>query len=427
MTRKALAAFFVLAFFTLFPAVILNPINFVSASSSEGWSRTYGGAADDEAMAVVQTSDRGYAIAGYTESLGAGNSDFWLVKTDAYGNMEWNQTYGGAVSERASSLVETSDGGYAIAGRTFSFGPGGYDCWLVKTDEHGVMEWKQTYRGADNEFASALVETSDGGYAYSTRGSCQLVKTDAKGNIQWNRTYGGEGFYSLESLVATSDGGYALAGSAGFIMTHFWLVKTDEYGNMEWSNEYGEYGTSTARSLVATSDGGYALAGEANPFGPGGFDFLLVKTDSNGNMEWSKTYGGTGWDTAYSLVETSDGGYAIAGTINAYTTDNSDFLLVKTDGYGNMEWNRTYGGAGMEDAYSLVEAPDGGYVIAGKTSSFGAGDSDFWLVKTDEYGVIPEFPSWIILPLVLIVTVGVLLFKKRLMIKWQRENRRQID
>jgi hypothetical protein len=382
-------------------------------ASSEMWSRTYGGAADDEAMAVVQTSNGGYAIAGYTNSSGAGDYDFWLVKTDVYGNVEWNQIYGEAVSERASSLIEASDGGYAIAGSThFSFGPGAYDCWLVKTDEHGVMEWKQTYRGADNEIASALVETSDGGYALA--GGTSLVKTDANGNIQWNRTYGEEGFYSFYSLVATSDGGYALAGCGGFIMTSFWLVKTDEYGTMEWSNEYGEYGTSTAHSVVATSDGGYALAGDTNPFGPEGFDFFLVKTDSNGNMEWNRTYGGTGWDTAHSLVVTSDGGFALVGTINAYTTDNSDFWLVKTDRYGNMEWNRTYGGTGMENAYSLVEASDGGYVIAGETSSFGAGDSDFWLVKTDEYGVIPEFPSWIILPLVLIVTLGMLLLKKRL-------------
>jgi hypothetical protein len=404
--------------------VLFYPFVGSVGASSMMWSQTYGGAADDEATAVIQTSDGGYALAGYTNSFGAGGYDFWLVKTDAYGNMEWNQTYGGAVSERASSLVETSDGGYAIAGSThFSSGPGAYDCWLVKTDAHGNTEWKQTYSGADNEIVSALVETSDGGYAYSTGVSCQLVKTDAQGNIQWNRTYGGEGFYSLESLVATSDGGYALAGSAGFITTSFWLVKTDEYGNMEWSNEYGEYGTSTARSLVETSDGGYALAGESNPFGPEDFDVLLVKTDSNGNMEWSKTYRRTGWEIAHSVVKTSDGGYAIAGTINAYTTDNSDFLLVKTDVYGNMEWNRTYGGTGNEWGCSLVETSDGGYAIAGETSSFGAGDSDFWVVKTDESGVIPEFPSWIILPLVLTVTFGVLFLKKRLMIKMQRENR----
>jgi len=173
----------------------------------------------------------------------------------------WSQTYGGIEVETAYSLVETSDGGFALAGGSL----------LVKTDSHGNMEWNKRIGGS----IRSLIETSDGGYAYSTGGSCQLVKTDANGNIQWNRTYKeSAGFYSLHELVETSDGGYALAGCGGFIMTGFWLVKTDEYGNMEWDRGYGEYGTSTANSLVETSDGGYALAGDTNPFGPGGFDFF---------------------------------------------------------------------------------------------------------------------------------------------------------
>jgi hypothetical protein len=414
--RKALSAF---AFFALFLAVILNPLFFVSASSMEGWSRTYGGAADDAAAAVVQTSDGGYAVAGYTESFGAGNADFWLVKIDAYGVMKWNMTYGGAHSERASSLIETSDGGYIIAGNMYpSNDSEAYHFWLVKTDNHGVMEWNQTHSRAHNQQLSALVETSDGGYAYSTGIGCPLVKTDAEGNIQWNQTYGEEGFYSLESLVAVSDGGYALAGTAGFITTQFWLVKTDEYGNLEWSNEYGEYGTSTARSLVEASDGGYALAGDANPVGPRGFDFVLVKTDSSGNLEWNMTYGGTGWDTASLLVAPSDGGYALAGTMNAYTTDDSDFWLVKTDRYGNMEWNRTYGEAESHSINSLAATSDGGYVLAGWCGNQDElGQTDFWVIKTDVHGIVPEFALWTILPLVLTVTVGILVLRKKLTTK----------
>jgi len=349
-----------LSIMLLFVLVSFLFVGSVGASSGM-WSQTYGGIEVETAYSLVETSDGGFALAG--GSL--------LVKTDSHGNMEWNKRIGGSIR----SLIETSDGGYALTGASL----------LVKTDAYGNMEWKQTYGG------TSLVETSDGGYAYSTGGSCQLVKTDANGNIQWNRTYKeSAGFYSLHELVETSDGGYALAGCGGFIMTGFWLVKTDEYGNMEWDRGYGEYGTSTANSLVETSDGGYALAGDTNPFGPGGFDFFLVKTDTYGNMEWSRTYGETGWDTAHSLVVTSDGGYALAGTMNAYTTDNSDFLLVKTDANGNLEWNRTYGGTSEELAYSLVQTSDGGYAIAGETSSFGAGDSDFWLVKTDEYGIIPD-------------------------------------
>jgi hypothetical protein len=393
MSRKKLF----LSTIIFFVLVILPFIDSVGASL-EMWSRTYGGASSDSAKALVQTGDGGYAIAGYTTSFGAGSYDFWLVKIDANGNMEWNRTYGGTGDDIAYALVETSDGGYALTGSGL----------FVKTDAYGNMEWNQAHGG------SSLVETSDGGYAYSTAGiSPQLVKTDAKGNIQWKRTYEREGFHFLNSLVQTSDGGYALAGKIGFIMTSFWLLKTDEYGNMEWENSYGEYGTSGASSLVETSDGGFALAGTTNPFPSQGRDFFLVKTDANGNMEWNRKYGGTEWDAASSLVKTSDGGYALVGTTNAYTTDNSDFWLVKTDADGTMEWNSTYGGASNEFAYSLVETSDGGYALAGETSSFGAGDSDFWLVKTDAQG-IPEFPSWFILPLLLIATVVVILYRNKL-------------
>jgi len=195
-----------------------------------------------------------------------------------------------------------------------------------------------------------------------------------------------------------------------FVLVSFIFVIYADASSEMWSRTYGGAGQEVAYSLVETSDGGYAIAGYTNSSGAGYDDFWLVKTDANGNIEWNKTYGGAGSDRAYSLVETSDGGYALAGVSNSF----GGFWLVKTDAYGNMEWNQTYGGAEDELAYSLIVTSDGGFAIAGETSSFGAGDSDFWLIKTDEYGVIPEFPSWIILPLVLIATVGVLLLKKRL-------------
>jgi len=181
------AAFFVLVSLPLIGSV---------GASSEMWSRTYGGAGQEVAYAVVETSDGGYAIAGYTNSSGAGYDDFWLVKTDAYGNMEWNQTYGGVGSERAYSLVVTSDGGFALAGGSL----------LVKTDSHGNMEWNKIIGGS----IRSLIETSDGGYALT--GASLLVKTVAYGNMEWDRGYGEYGTSTANSLVETSDGGYALAG-----------------------------------------------------------------------------------------------------------------------------------------------------------------------------------------------------------------------
>ena len=129
------------------------------------WNKTYGGTSYDWAYALVQTSDGGYALAGRTASFGAGGDDFWLVKTDSAGNMQWNKTYGGTNDDMAFALVQTSDGGYALAGYTTSFGAGGLDFWLVKTDSAGNMQWNKTYGGTNNDMAFALVQTSDGGYA----------------------------------------------------------------------------------------------------------------------------------------------------------------------------------------------------------------------------------------------------------------------
>ncbi|MBN1358182.1 hypothetical protein JW988_05380 [Candidatus Bathyarchaeota archaeon] len=370
----------------LFVSVTLLLVGFVGASS-EMWTQTYGGTADDYAEAMVQTSDGGYALAGYTTSFGAGSYDFWLVKTDEYGNVEWNQTYGGEDIDHAYALVETSDGGYVIAGGSL----------LVKTDMYGNMEWNQTYGGV------SLVETSSGGYviAGTKNDDFSLVKIDTSGKMEWNRTYGGPEVERAYSLVETSDGGFALAGEkivnfdcdgVPIPAWRFWLVKTDEMGNMLWNHTYGNL-NSVARSLVRTSDGGYALAGTMSSFNPaigiiGGP--LLVKTDEYGNMEWNQTF--SGWQ-AFAVVEASDGGYAIAGAGS----------MVKTDKYGNMEWNQTVGGV----VNSLLATSDGGYALAG------ALNGDFWLAKADEHGVIPEFPSLIILPLFLVGTLVAIILKKK--------------
>jgi hypothetical protein len=362
-------------------------------ASSEMWSQTYGGTDSDAAEALVQTSDGGYAIAGYTTSFGAGSYDFWLVKTDKNGKMEWNQTYGGAGNEHAYSLVETSDGGYALTGSGL----------FVKTDAYGVMEWNQTYGGV------SLIETSDGGYAIagSKNDDFSIVKIDASGNKEWNRTYGGPEVERAHSLVETSEGGFALAGGTtvsegnGHSAWRFWLVRTDEDGDMLWNQTYG-IANDEAYSLVRTSDGGFALAGttyiwDPATLGAGNYDFWLVKTDESGNMEWNQTYSG---GRAYALVEASDGGFALAG----------GSLLIKTDAYGVMEWNQTYGGV----VYALVETSDGGYALTGGIRSLDTENDDFWLAKTDEYGFIPEFPSWIIMPLLLVATLVTIIYKKRL-------------
>jgi predicted secreted protein len=361
------------------------------------WSKTYGGTGYENARCMIQTSDGGYALAGDTESFGAGNKDFWLVKTDGSGNMNWNQTYGGNRAEIAFSVVETSDGGYALAGRTMSFGAVMADYCLVKVGASGNQEWRRRYGGTGVEAAQSVVETSDGGYAmagftdsFGAGGEdFWLVKVDSSGNHEWNKTYGGPLADSASFLVETDDGGYVLAGyteSFGAGGEDFWLVKVDSSGNHEWNKTYGGAGAEVLWSVVETSDGGYAMAGYTESFGAGDRDFWLVKVDSSGNHEWNKTYGGAGVDPAHSLVETSvveagDGGYALAGFTVSFGAGGQDGWLIKTDANGNMEWNQTYGGNENDFLNSVVRTDDGGYALAGFTESSGAGNADFWLIK----------------------------------------------
>jgi hypothetical protein len=369
------------------------------ATQTLNWSKTYGGIDDDAAFAVAQTKDGGYAIAGARDLGYAGSFDFWLLKTDAYGNEQWNRTFGGGLAEHAYSVVQASDGGYALAGITYSFGAGTRDIWLVKTDAYGNMEWNETYGGSWYDTARSMIQTNDSGYAIvGSHGTFNgdysdfyLVKTDANGNMLWNRTFGGKNTDWGRSVVQTSDGGYAIAGytdSFGEGGHDFWLVKADALGNAQWNKTYGEAWFDEAHSVVQMSDGGYMLAGCTQSSDATSYNLCLVKTDSFGNMQWNNTYGETGNDTEVSIVQTDDGGFAMLGDTMFHSTGDFDFLLVKIDSLGNAQWTRTYGGSETESAWALVQTGDGGYALAGYTYSFGAGRSDAWLVKTDESGFV---------------------------------------
>jgi hypothetical protein len=412
-------------------SMVAHASNSVSASATappRDWSQTYGGSGDDYGRAVAQTSDGGYALAGFTDSYGAGGFDFWLVKTDSSGNMNWSQTYGGAGDDEAYSLVQTSDGGYALAGYTSSFGAGYYDFYLVKTDSAGNQQWSKTYGGAGDDEAYSMIQTSDGGYALAGFTDSfggggyrfYLVKTDSAGTMLWNKTYGGQGESEAYSVIQTSDGGYALAGytdSYGAGGFDFYLVKTDSAGNMQWNKTYGGIGDDEAYSVIQTSDGGYALAGYTSSYSPGVTSFWLVKTNSTGDLQWSQTYGSTGDSEAYSLVQTSDGGYALGGFTDAIGAGGYDFWLIKTDSAGGVQWSQTYGGPDDDFAYSLIKTSDGGYALAGYTDSYGAGGFDFYLVKTDSTGSssassgfnLNSIVGYVIIGAIVIIVIGVAL------------------
>jgi predicted secreted protein len=417
----------------LVSVLILSAVVCPCACADSMWSQTYGGTEDDGTagfyIEIVQTSEGGYAIFGITRSFGAGNSDFWLIKTDAAGDMQWNRTYGGALAERSSEMRQTADGGYVMAGSTKSFGAGNEDFWIVKTDSVGNMQWNKTYGGTGTDRGWSIVETTDGGYAvggwttsFGAGGTdAWLIKTDATGNMQWNKTFGGSGTDYGLSLAQTGDGGYTFLGSTtsfGAGSTDLWLIKTDSGGNMQWNKTYGTTEFEEGYGMKPTSDGGYIIGATTGPFVA--LNAWLVKTDGSGNMQWNKTYGGTMMELGGVAIQTNDGGYAMTIQTTSFGAGGTDAWLVKTDADGNMQWNRTYGGTGSEDAYCLIQTSDGGYAIGGWTDSFGAGGIDIWLVKTDEYGVIPEDLTVGVMLLLSTVAaiVGIRILQKRP--KWKR-------
>jgi len=409
-------------------SLVLLGISTASASSSSTtWDKLYGGTLDDTAAAIVQTSDGSYIIAGTTYSFGAGSADFWLLKVDSSGSMQWNQTYGGPEADVATAMIHTSNGGYAIAGKTHSFGAGDSDFWLIKLDSSGSMQWNKTYGEPTADGANSVIQTSDGGYAiagYATDTNASkdvwLVKTDSAGNMQWNRTYGGSRWDNGHSVIQTSDGGYALAGStnsfSGDIAHDCWLIKTDSDGNRIWNKTYdGDGGFDGANSLVQTSDGGYTLAGHTGGFI--GQNVWIVKTDSDGNRIWDVTWGSAEPALTSCLIQTSDGGYAVTGWTDSLDGFFSSYLfLVKVDLNGNIQWNSTYEWLGDNNALFAVQTDDGGYALAGTTQSTDEGAYyDIWFAKVDASGeIIPEFPSWLILPLFLMASLVAIIVKKRL-------------
>ena len=270
------------------------------------------------------------AITNLTETLG--NSHIYLVKTDSNGNMQWNKTYHPALRDSGRSVVQTSDGGYAIlgiAGTTAPYSPNAV--YFIKTDAYGNKQWDKNFGGPDS-VPYSFVQASDGGYAivarnnYSRFGAptyAYLIRTDSSGNQLWQKSYGNCFFYSV---VQAFDSGYMLAGYTYTNATNgndVYLVKTDSFGNQLWNRTHGGTGDDRGNFGVLTGDGGYAIAGYTNSSGFGGNDVYLVKTDSSGILQWQKTFGGTGDDIGSSIVQTMDGGYAVAGS------KDSNVLLVK--------------------------------------------------------------------------------------------------
>ncbi len=311
-------------------------------------TRYYGGSETDKGRAIIATSDGGFAFAGSTSSSGAGGSDFWLVKTDSEGNVQWEKTFGGKNNDYGSDLRQTDDGGYVIIGYTYSYGAGNHDIWLIKTD--------------------------------------------AQGNKQWSRTYGQGGYEYGEGVYQCDDGGYILVGcdyhGGDDPWSEAWLIRTDDQGQEVWNRTYGWWGYfSWGYDVRQVSDGDFVLVGYTERWGNGKKDVWIIKVDDNSNTKWDRTFGGSGFERGYWIEETADQGLIVTGYTSSYGNGNKDILLLKANRNGYEEWYRTFGGTADEEGLKVILAPGGGFVIAGETWTFGSGSNDIYLVRTNSAGI----------------------------------------
>ena len=360
------------------------------------WAKIFGRSGPDEGVSVQQTSDGGYIVAGSTLAAGTVFYDVYLIKTDSNGNLTWEKTFGASGNEWANSVKKTSDGGYVVVGDTDSFGSP--DIYLIKTDSNGSMAWEKTLGVAGiAEHASSIQEATDGGYiiagfvsgaGYPDVFDVYLIKTDSNGNLVWDKTFGGADWDLSNSVQQTLDGGYIIAGkTSSFGAGHddVYLIKTDSSGDLVWEKTFGGTGDDYGNSVQQTADGGYVIAGGIYSYGTGRYEVYLIKTDSNGNLVWDKTFGGTDWDYGFSVQQTLDGGYIVAGyySVNTY---NADIYLIKTDSGGNAVWEKTFAGEGWDVGLSAQQTSDAGYIVVGNTQPFGTNVPDIYLIKTDSSG-----------------------------------------
>ncbi len=412
------------------------------------WDKRYGGNSADDLYALQQTNDGGYIYGGssWSDSSGdktensRGNYDFWVVKTDAHGNKQWDKRFGGTNVEELRSVQQTIDGGYILGGKSLS-GLGGdktensrgdKDFWIVKIDSNGNKQWDKRFGGTGREEFGALQQTADSGYVLAGTSNSNtggdktenskgdndfwLIKIDANGIKQWDKCFGGAGEDVCNSIQITLDGNYILAGestsgisgdktqdSRGF--EDDWIIKVNKKGNKLWDKRFGGSGYDGVKSLQQTDDGGYILggysdsgiSGDKSESNRGDYDYWIVKTDENGEKLWDRTFGGKDYEYFSSISQTIDHGYMLGGASQSgkdgdkteISRGSSDFWVVKVDDTGQKQWDKRFGGKDYDFLSSLQQTSDGTYILGGYSESGISGDrtensrgfDDYWIIK----------------------------------------------
>ena len=367
-----------------------------------------GGVEIEGVSSIQQTDDNGFIIGGTTNSFGSDSNDVYIIKINAVGDTMWTKTFGGINQDYCSSIQNTSDGGFIILGSTNSFGAGNYDVYLLKIDSIGNLLWSKTYGGVARDNGYSIVQTTDGGFiiAGETKSfgvnfhDVYLIKTNSNGDTTWTKSFGIINIdIRFSDIQQTTDGGFIIVGDFLDNQTYdFWdiyVLKTDSIGNLQWNNvlyncrssRSGPSSYDFASSIIQTTDEGYVISGSTENCNIGDEYVYLIKLTYYGNLSWSKLYGGPTYQNfGYSVKQTLDNGFIIAGVTNSFGFGLQDIYVLKTDINGDLVWSKTYGGASYDIASSIQLTNDGGFIIGGYTNSFGAGSYDIYLIKTDSLG-----------------------------------------
>jgi len=385
---------------------------------------TFGGSKNDSAQEVVSTSDGGYAVLGFTQSMDGDildkqneSFDFWVLKFNAENEIEWNKTFGGTADDKGSDIIQTTDGGFAILGSSFSNdedvsgNQGQNDYWLAKLDASGNILWQKSYGYQGADYGISVIQTSDSGYLVTgvldvtasngegntsrtsnrhAGGDYWAIKLDASGTIEWSKYYGGLFTDTPEGSVETDDNEFIIVGGSDSMDTDissnigsydFWVVKISNTGAIVWEKSFGGDEIDEAWSITKSNDGNFIIAGDTRSNNVdvsnniGAADLWLIKISTNGELLWEKSIGGTSFDVARDITPTQDGGFLVAGSSRSNDVDvtenkgQNDAWVVKIDSNGSIEWEKSVGGTNIDFAYGIVELNNKKVVVVGDTTS----------------------------------------------------------
>ena len=411
---------------------LLSPI---SSYANGGWKKIvtewkviYGNPVDSlhiidiDANYIIQTSDGGYAIVGEVISYGGLVWDPFIMKLDAQGNKTWMEIYSSSMwplfsSREGDYIIQTFDEGYAIVGRGHSSEDSDWYHWdviLIKTDKHGNKQWEKVFENRRSDLymgGKRLLQTSDGGYVILAT-NYGLIKISRGARIEWEKRISVE---SLNSFVKSDGDGYVIVGKKSpslFGWGDVFVIKIDENGNKVWNVTFGGEGFDEGQDIIQTSDGGYAIVGTTTLYGSE--DIWLINIDKNGNKRWDKIFEKRGSQEGRAIIQTFDGGYAIVGRTRSSEDSDWDVIVIKTDKYGNKEWEKVFGGEGFDDSNSIIQVSENKYVIGGTRENTQSGEENIFVIKfyVTDASPIPDF-NFILLFLAMMITSFIISLRKK--------------